>query len=163
MSGVSEAGGIMTSRELFTVNPTMSTQNQAASQLDQQMRVPYATDGAYRPTATSPPQYQSMPSGAPVVKHAMNLNSGEQKRKRGRPRKYGPDSGVGMAMVPAQQPIGVVMPQTQTFSSPSMGPSSAELQAPAGGSASPTAKKARGRPPGSSNKKKQMEAIGNNI
>lgn len=163
MSGVSEAAAVMTSREPFTVTPTISpgpAQHPSASQpqLDQQMRVPYA-DGTYRPVGSSP-QYQSIPGGAPMVKQVMNLNSGDQKRKRGRPRKYGADGSMAMAMASAQQPISVGMPQMQTFSPSSAAHPSTESQPPVGGSASPTGKKARGRPPGSSNKKKQIEAIG---
>ncbi|GER36661.1 AT hook motif DNA-binding family protein [Striga asiatica] len=161
MSGVSEAAAVMASREPFAINHGVSTgpgHNPAASQqhLDQQMRVPYTADGAYRSVA-SPPAYQPMPGGAPV---ATNLNSGDQKRKRGRPRKYGPDGNMAaMAMASGQQPMNVGMQQAQmqTFSPP---PAAAPPQPPVGGSASPTAKKARGRPPGSVNKKKQIEVIG---
>ncbi|KAL7127915.1 hypothetical protein ABFS83_14G281900 [Erythranthe nasuta] len=166
MSGVPEAASVMASREFFTVAPTMSPvppQNTAASQsqLDQHMRVNYPADGgAYRPPTSSPP-YQPIPGGD-VNKQVMNLNSGDQKRKRGRPRKYGSDVSTAMAMASAQQQP-LMPPQTQTFASPLGGPSSIpmESQPPlAGGSTSPTGKKARGRPPGSSNKRRQMEAIG---
>ncbi|KAL0454983.1 UNVERIFIED_CONTAM: hypothetical protein Slati_0837500 [Sesamum latifolium] len=158
MSGVPEAAAVMTSRDLFTVGPAVSTgPTSSQPQLDQQMRVPYTTDGAYRPVG-SPQPYQSISGGGPVMKHGMNLNSGDQKRKRGRPRKYGM-AAMAMTMASAPQPISVGMQQTQSFS-PSAAATQTESQPPVGGSASPTAK-ARGRPPGSSNKKKQMEAIGN--
>ncbi|GFQ07909.1 putative DNA-binding protein escarola [Phtheirospermum japonicum] len=154
MSGVQETAAVMTSREPFaavSLTPAPASQ----PQLEQQMRVSYTAEGAYR-SVGSPPPYQQMPGGAPV---AMNLNSGDQKRKRGRPRKYGPDGNMSsMALVPAQQPINMGMPpQTQTFSSPTAPP---PPQPQPGGSASSTVKKARGRPPGSSNKKKEIEAIG---
>lgn len=159
MSGVPEAAAVMTSRDLFTVGPAVSTGPASSQpQLDQQMRVPYTAEGAYRPVG-SPQPYQSISGGPPVIKHGMNLNSGDQKRKRGRPRKYGPDGSMAMTMASAPQPISVGIPQTQSFS-PSAAATQTESQPPVGGSASPTAKKARGRPPGSSNKKKQMEAIG---
>ncbi|KAL0368751.1 UNVERIFIED_CONTAM: AT-hook motif nuclear-localized protein 10 [Sesamum calycinum] len=88
MSGVPEAAAVMTSRDLFTVGPSVSTGPASSqSQLDQQMRVPYTADGAYRPVG-SPQPYQSISGGGPVMKHGMNLNSGDQKRKRGRPRKF---------------------------------------------------------------------------
>ncbi|KAL3621559.1 hypothetical protein CASFOL_036471 [Castilleja foliolosa] len=144
MSGLPETGEPFAA---VSLNPVPASQ----PQLDQQMRVPYTADGAYR-SVGSPPPYQQMSGGAPV---AMNLNSGEQKRKRGRPRKYGPDGNMSsMALVPVQQPNNMGMPpQTQNFSPP---------PAPAmGGSASSSGKK-RGRPPGSSNKKKEIEAIGSN-
>ncbi|KAL6578241.1 hypothetical protein OROMI_010569 [Orobanche minor] len=159
MSGVSETAAVMTSREPFTLNPTVSpgqAQNPSASQpqLDQQMRVSYTPDIAYR-SVGSPPPYHSMPGGSQQV---MNLNSGDQKRRRGRPRKYMPDGNMAaMAMASAQQPINMAMPpQMQTFSPPVPPP----LQPLVGGSASPTVKKSRGRPAGSINRKKQMEAIG---
>ncbi|KAL6527199.1 hypothetical protein OROGR_016289 [Orobanche gracilis] len=157
MSGVSETTAVMTGREPFTVNPTASpgrAQNSLASQqqLDQQMRVSYTPDVAYR-SVGSPPPYHSMPGGSQQV---MNLNFGDQKRRRGRPRKYMPDGNMAaMAMASAQQPINVAMPpQIQTFSPPVPPPP----QPSVGGS--PTVKKSRGRPPGSINRKKRMEAIG---
>ncbi|KAG8369305.1 hypothetical protein BUALT_Bualt15G0137500 [Buddleja alternifolia] len=136
---------LTTSQEPFTGVVSMD---------QQQMRGPYtaADNSPYRPVG-----YQS----PPATNHAMNINSGDQKRKRGRPRKYGPDGGM------APQPISVVPQQPHSFS-PSQAAVQTESQQPpplggpgsGSGSASPTAKKARGRPPGSSNKKKQMEAIG---
>ncbi|XP_057776420.1 AT-hook motif nuclear-localized protein 10 [Salvia miltiorrhiza] len=157
MSGVSEASAaVMSNREPFTITPA---QHPSASQpqLDQQMRVPYAAEGAYRAVGASPP-FQPDPCGG-VAKQGMNLSSGDQKRKRGRPRKYGTDGSMAMVMASGPQPISVGLPQTDNFSPPSA-PPLAEAQHPVGGSASPTAKKPRGRPPGSSNKKKQIEAIG---
>ncbi|KAK6130610.1 hypothetical protein DH2020_035656 [Rehmannia glutinosa] len=119
MSGVSETAAVMASREPFTVNPTVSPQNPAASQsqLDQQMRVSYTADGAYR-SVGSPPPYQSITGGTPVMKPAMNLNSGDQKRKRGRPRKYGPDGNMAMVMASpqAQQPMSDVSSKIMAFS-----------------------------------------------
>ncbi|PIN04244.1 hypothetical protein CDL12_23221 [Handroanthus impetiginosus] len=159
MSDVSEAAAVMTSREQFTLAPTGQGQGQnpgaSQPQLDQQMRVSYTADGAYGAVGSSSP-YQTIPTGTNLIKQNMNLNSGD-KRKRGRPRKYGPDGSMAMGMAPTQQPINIGMPQA-TFSPPSSAPPPAESQQTVGGSASPTAKKARGRPPGSSNKKKQMEA-----
>ncbi|KAH6768286.1 AT hook motif DNA-binding family protein [Perilla frutescens var. frutescens] len=154
MSGVSEAA-VMNSREQFNVPLPVQPQ------MDQQMRVPYAADGTYRPVGASSP-FQSVPGGTQPQGmnlnsgEGMNLNSGDQKRKRGRPRKYGPDGSMAMTVASShqQQPMSGGMQQSETFSL------AAESQQPIGGSASPTAKKARGRPPGSSNKKKQIEAIG---
>ncbi|XP_011100109.1 AT-hook motif nuclear-localized protein 10 [Sesamum indicum] len=96
----------------------------------------------------------------------MNLNSVDQKRKRGRPRKYGPDGSMAISMASQQQPISIAMPQQQhTFSPQAAAPSlnlQMEAHPPVGGSAAPTVKKARGRPRGSSNKKQQKEALGSN-
>ncbi|KAG6408469.1 hypothetical protein SASPL_131482 [Salvia splendens] len=106
-------------------------------QLDQQIRMPFSGDDSYRP-ATAPP-FQA------VAKEGVNLNSGEQKRRRGRPRKYGTDGSMAMVMAPG--------PGTQTEN---LSP------APSTEVAVGSAKKPRGRPPGSTNKKKQIEAIGSN-
>lgn len=167
MSGVSEAAAaaVMGNREPFTVAPTISpapAQHPSVSQppMDHQMRVPYAADGNYRPVAVGSSQpFQPVPGAgsAAVANQGMNLNSGDQKRKRGRPRKYGPDGSMSMGMASGQQPINVGMPQAENFSPPS---SEAQQLVVVGGSTSPSAKKPRGRPPGSSNKKKQIEAIG---
>ncbi|XP_047980459.1 AT-hook motif nuclear-localized protein 10-like isoform X2 [Salvia hispanica] len=87
------------------------------------MRVPYSV----------PPPLQQ------VGKEGMS----EQKRRRGRPRKYGTDGSMAMVMAPGPGPG----PQTENLS-PEVVVGSA--------------KKPRGRPPGSTNKKKQIEAIGSN-
>lgn len=153
MSGASEASAaVMSSREPFTLTPT-SHQHPPSSQpqLDQQMRVPYAAEGTYRPVGPSPP-FQPGGGAAAAANQVMNSNSGDQKRKRGRPRKYGADGSMAMAM---PQPVSVGMPPMENFSPPPT-----EAQPPVDGLASPSTKK-RGRPPGSSNKKKQIEAIGN--
>lgn len=155
MSGASEASAaVMSGREPFTLTPTISPPHQhplsSQSQLDLQMRVPYAAEGTYRPVGPSPP-FQPGGGGA-SANQVMNSNSGDQKRKRGRPRKYGADGSMAMAM---PQPVSVGMPPMENFSPPPT-----EAQPLVGGSASPSTKK-RGRPPGSSNKKKQIEAIGN--
>lgn len=151
MSGASEASAaLMSGREPFTLTPTMSSAPPGSqAQLDQQMRVSYAAEGgAYRPGGPSP--FQPVPGA--VANQAMNSNSGDQKRKRGRPRKYGADGSMAVAM---PQPVSVGMAPMENFSPPPT-----EAQQPVGGPASPSTKK-RGRPPGSSNKKKQIEAIGN--
>ncbi|KAL0440437.1 UNVERIFIED_CONTAM: AT-hook motif nuclear-localized protein 10 [Sesamum latifolium] len=176
MSGSSEAAAVMASREPFGVTPTAvnspaSAMNPAGSrpQLEQQIHIPYTADGAaagYSQVGSSPPPpYQSIPAGATVINHVMNLNSVDQKRKRGRPRKYGPDGSMAISMASQQQPISITMPQQQqqTFSQQAAAPSlnlQMEAHSPVGGSASPTVKKARGRPRGSSNKKHQKEALG---
>ncbi|KAI3465483.1 hypothetical protein Pfo_022146 [Paulownia fortunei] len=168
MSGASEATAVMASRDPFAVTLTAVNSpapaiNPEASQpqLEQQMHMPYTPDDGYRQVGSSHPPYQSIPAGATVIHHVMNLNSVDQKRKRGRPRKYGPDGG----MASPQQPINVAMSQQQpqTFSSPAGAPPfpvQTSTHPPVGGLASPTIKKARGRPRGSSNKKQQREALG---
>ncbi|XP_075516689.1 AT-hook motif nuclear-localized protein 10 [Primulina tabacum] len=154
----------MTNREQFTGASTMypgAVQSSVASQpqLNHDMRMGYTTEGmtaTYMPMGSPPPPYQSISAGA--TKNAMNSSASEQKRKRGRPRKYGVDGG----MASGQQPSDVAMQQSQTFTPQAAPPQmlQQDSQLPLGGSASPTSKKARGRPPGSKNKKQRVEALG---
>lgn len=92
--------------------------------------------------------------GSTGLSQNLNMNSGEtMKRKRGRPRKYGTDGSMALALTTSPTP-GSVTPSSGAFSPPSQGAASQ------GGLASPgSLKKARGRPPGSS-KKQQLEALG---
>ncbi|KAG9456637.1 hypothetical protein H6P81_001145 [Aristolochia fimbriata] len=122
----------------------------------QNMRLAFSSEGTpvYKPVTASAAQYPGTgPTGAgagegstaPVmVQHGINMNMGEpMKRKRGRPRKYGPDGTMALALTPVSTAASV--PQSGTGS----------------GFPSPThsVKKARGRPPGSG-KKQQMAALG---
>lgn len=91
--------------------------------------------------------------GTAMVPHGISMNMigiGEPvvKRKRGRPRKYGPDGTMALALSPAT-PQSLPTPGGGVFSPSSLG------------SASPSSsmKKSRGRPPGSG-KKQQMAALG---
>ncbi|EYU41196.1 hypothetical protein ABFS82_03G004000 [Erythranthe guttata] len=154
MSGASEttaAAAAMANREPFNVTAAASQ-----TQMEHQMRMPYAGDGAcgFMQMGSSPPPYQSIPSGGMVVNHVGN--SSEQKRRRGRPRKYAPDGNIAFSMASSpqqQQPQGF----SQTAAPPHL-PSQAA--AAADGSGSPSGKKVRGRPRGSRNKKQQKEALG---
>lgn len=165
--------GVMTSREPFLQASPLQSQSQAAIQT---MRLDYTsgTNAIYKPvTANAPPPYQSAAGagaavaapaagdgstgggGGGVMTSGLNMNMGAEpmKRKRGRPRKYGPDGTMALALSPSAPSV----PVTQSsggFSPPPPPPAS-------GGIASPTStKKARGRPPGST-KKHQLEALGN--
>eukprot|EP00257_Ricinus_communis_P000861 XP_002510726.2 AT-hook motif nuclear-localized protein 10 isoform X1 [Ricinus communis] len=174
--------GVMTSttREPFgVVSPQPVIQN---------MRLAFGADGSsvYKPmtTATNSPSYQPSPSAASPGGFVeggslginVNMGSGNDamKRKRGRPRKYGPDGTMALALVSAPQSVGITQPAGGGgFSTPtsaaatSVGPSTTTIAAnpslpsgSGGGSVSPTGiKKGRGRPPGS-NKKQQLEALG---
>ncbi|CAL5331953.1 unnamed protein product [Camellia sinensis] len=150
--------GVMTSREPFAIGV------QTSPHMIQNMRLAYGTDGTavYKPVAGSPPAYQSAVSGGggngegqAVMPHNLNMNvmgsDPSMKKKRGRPRKYGPDGAMSLSVVTPPPPTTVPQSTTGTFSPP----------APAGGLGSPSSssKKARGRPPGSS-KKQQIEALG---
>lgn len=85
------------------------------------------------------------------------------KRKRGRPRKYGPDGTMALGLSPT--PPSVTVTQSAGggggFSSPP--PTAAVSGGGGGGGPTSSLKKARGRPPGSSSKKQQFEAFGNNF
>ncbi|XP_057489979.1 AT-hook motif nuclear-localized protein 10-like [Actinidia eriantha] len=158
MSGSETGGAVMTTREPFTV----ASHSQPVMQ---NMRLAYSADGAavYKPVGSSPTP-QSAASGGDgtnegqatgsLMPHNLNVNLGETvKKKRGRPRKYGPDGTMALALMPT--PATATIPQAAgTFSPPS------HPTPTSGGPVSPSSsKKGRGRPPGSS-KKQQMEALG---
>lgn len=107
--------------------------------------------------------YESVPLGGSVPSQYQGAGGGSNgsvgagagtgepfKRKRGRPRKYGPDGKVILAVNPVS--AGPAAP-------PTTGAFSAAANA-AATAAAEGVKKARGRPQGSS-KKKQLEALGN--
>lgn len=155
--------GVMASREPFTLGVQKPTVQSPPSM--QNMRLTFTPDGTavYKPIPTSsppppPPQthsYQEVgggggggadggptggsngPSPAIPSPHGLNMNMGEPiRKKRGRPRKYGPDGSMALALSPV--------------SPPSSGP-------PGSG---PDGMKKKGRPPGSG-RKMQMDALGN--
>ncbi|KAL3830551.1 hypothetical protein ACJIZ3_019353 [Penstemon smallii] len=167
MSASTEAAtATMTNHEASTVTPNTPASAETAAgpsqppQLEQNMLVPYG-DPTYRAETSSPtpqPSHLYIPPGAVVIRH---MNSGDNKRKRGRPRKYG----VNRTMASGNQPISVPLPENISPTSQPM-----ENQTPVGGpmasgtplsetTGSHTAKKARGRPPGSTNKE-QKEVTG---
>lgn len=86
-------------------------------------------------------------AAATMAHHGLQMPAGEppMKRKRGRPRKYGPDGTMALALSPVSSAGG----SGQNAGSP---------LSPLSGS-SPAMKKARGRPPGSG-RKQQMAALG---
>ncbi|GER42060.1 AT hook motif DNA-binding family protein [Striga asiatica] len=157
MSGASESAAAMANRDIFGVSPTAlqnpaTTVNADASQpqMEHHMAISYNSDNGV-PQVGPPPHYQPILAGATATYHQVNMNSGEQKRKRGRPKRYGPDGGMSVSTAPPQQ-------QQQTFSPL---PPAAEVppraEIPPSGLASPTVKKARGRPRGSQNKKRKSD------
>ena len=74
------------------------------------------------------------------------------KKKRGRPRKYDPDGNIALLRL---------APTTPISSNSAGGDSVGGLESNSGGAAAsePSAKRNRGRPPGSG--KRQMDALGN--
>lgn len=173
--------GVMASREAFSVGLQQKTQP-----LIQSMRLAFSADGAavyqaagaatsaaatgstsaspspsYPPSSGDGGSATAVSAGGAIVNvNVSNMGgSGEPvKRKRGRPRKYGPDGTMAMGLSPAPQSVNA-LPSSGGFSPPPL--PSVPTPPPSGGSASPTSfKKARGRPPGSS-KKQQLEALGN--
>ncbi|PSR99484.1 AT-hook motif nuclear-localized protein [Actinidia chinensis var. chinensis] len=158
MSGSETGGAVMTTREPFTV----ASHSQPVMQ---NIRLAYGTDGAavFKPIGSSPPPQSAASGGGGtgegqatggLMPHNLNVNLGENvKKKRGRPRKYGPDGTMALALMPTPATAAVAQ-AAGTFSPPS------HPTPTSGGPVSPSSlKKGRGRPPGSS-KKQQMEALG---
>ncbi|KAK9284661.1 hypothetical protein L1049_023837 [Liquidambar formosana] len=157
---------IMSGRESYGVGLQKSPTSSQASGMPN-MRLAFSADGTavYKPvmpasasaSASPAPTYQPGLTGSDgsAVQPNLNMNVGEpMKRKRGRPRKYGPDGSMALALTP---PPPQAQPQTQPppsvqsggFSSPpSVAPSSLS-----------STKKGRGRPPGSG-RKHQIAALG---
>jgi len=186
--------GVMTSRDPFSVTGLQHKTEVPSQPVIQNMRLAFSADGAavYKPittattTTAASPTYQpggveGSAVGASVSPHWINVGGSggdPMKRKRGRPRKYGPDGTMALAIASAPQSVAVTPLTSSGLSSP---PAQAQAQVqplvptpspgsdvgvagPAvalGGSVSPTGvKKARGRAPGSS-KKQQLDALGN--
>ncbi|KAJ6953252.1 AT-hook motif nuclear-localized protein 10-like [Populus alba x Populus x berolinensis] len=183
--------GLMTSRDPFSVTGLQHKTEVPSQPVIQNMRLAFSADGAavYKPITTATttpaasPNYQpggveGSAVGDSVSPHWINVGGSggdPMKRKRGRPRKYGPDGTMALAIASAPQSVAVTPLTSSGLSSP---PAQAQVQplvptpspgsdvgvaGPAvalGGSVSPTGvKKARGRPPGSS-KKQQLDALG---
>eukprot|EP00268_Persea_americana_P064351 TRINITY_DN8462_c0_g1_i1.p1 TRINITY_DN8462_c0_g1~~TRINITY_DN8462_c0_g1_i1.p1 ORF type:complete len:363 (-),score=79.82 TRINITY_DN8462_c0_g1_i1:377-1465(-) len=162
MSGTES--GIMSGRESYSVT---LQKNQVPPQPPANMRLAYGPDGTavYKPITGTSPSYPvsggATGSGggggggggegpiATTVQHNVNSNMGEpMKRKRGRPRKYGPDGTMALAVTPVSPPV-----------PPSGGSGSIGSGGFPSATSPSSSKKARGRPPGSG-KKHQMAAFG---
>ncbi|TVU10042.1 hypothetical protein EJB05_43547 [Eragrostis curvula] len=150
--------GVMAGREPFGLPKSPPTPPSSGGL--QSVRMAYTTDGTpvFAPVSSAPPAtptYQPLGGGAPGPNVAAAGGNGAPalpggaaeplaKKKRGRPRKYGPDGSMSLALVPA----------SSAAVSGAPGPFS---PAP---SASPDGVKKRGRPKGSTNKMKHVPAIG---
>uniref|UniRef100_A0A7N1A4Q4 AT-hook motif nuclear-localized protein n=1 Tax=Kalanchoe fedtschenkoi TaxID=63787 RepID=A0A7N1A4Q4_KALFE len=156
--------GVMSSRDAYGGSGGLHHSGQPQPVI-QNMRVAYGTDGGtvYKPLMSMSPSYQgSSGNGGHVdssvghhngINMNMDMGLGEErmKRKRGRPRKYGPDEGMLFAALPPIQAVPVATQSPAVFSSPQ----SAPVPLPLSGPVSPTNVKKRGRPRGSVNKKKK--------
>lgn len=143
--------GLMAGRDLFGMPKSPPAPAPPSSAAMQSVRMAYTADGTpvFTPvsSAVAPLAYQPGPaapgSSMPVTGAAGGngvaalLDTGEPmaKKKRGRPRKYGLDGSMSLALVTASKPAGLVP------------------------SASPDGEKKRGRPKGSTNKPR-MDAVG---
>ncbi|KAI3418095.1 AT-hook motif nuclear-localized protein [Psidium guajava] len=178
MSG-SETGVIASRGDPFPVG--LQKASLPSQPVVQNMRLAFSPDGTavYKPATVSSPSYKppsaagnggaaeaaSMDGGGPsALAPRINMNVGAEpaKKKRGRPRKYGPDGTIALGLSPAA-PASTVAPAGGGFSSPQPVSAVAPLTSAAGegsGPASPNSFKKRGRPPGSSNKKRQLETLG---
>ncbi|CAJ1973105.1 unnamed protein product [Sphenostylis stenocarpa] len=157
---MSMSGSDMATREQFTVgmhSPQPQPQHQQP-QLHQNMRLDYgAADGAdiFAAPTININGGESSPVGVPpglglgqAHPQAMVGNSTEQlKRKRGRPRKYGPDSGMALSLNTTPTPGGSTVPVGQSGGAFPANPLSDSASAGTG--------KRRGRPRGSVNKIKK--------
>ncbi|PWZ40438.1 AT-hook motif nuclear-localized protein 10 [Zea mays] len=164
--------GVMAGREPFGLPKTPATPPSSGG--TQGLRMAYTTDGTaiFTPVSSVPPAtatYQPVGGsaasasslagvggngGAPV--HSGGAGEPGTKKKRGRPRKYGPDGSMSLALVPASmagEPAPAALGASGPFSP--NGPK-APNTAP---SASPDGAKKRGRPKGSTNKK-HVAALG---
>ncbi|CAO2184238.1 unnamed protein product [Urochloa humidicola] len=166
--------GLMAGRDLFGMprSPPAQVPGSPASAAMQSVRMAHTADGTpvFAPVTSSgaPPSYQ--PQGAahgPSMSAAAvtggngamvppGLGEPVAKKKRGRPRKYGPDGSMSLALVPA----------SAATRSPAMGQGSSGPFSPAGSNpansvpgVSPDGVKKRGRPKGSTNKPR-IDALG---
>lgn len=140
MSG-SETGTVITTPFNVAGQNSLSSQN---------MRLSYTSDGAalYKPPpvhySTEPAVVAPPITVAPPPQQQQNVNTnvmGEAvKKKRGRPRKYGPDGSMGLLTLTSPPRLA------------SGGPISSPSQNVASSASGSSPKKGRGRPPGSKKK-----------
>ncbi|XP_010275248.1 PREDICTED: AT-hook motif nuclear-localized protein 10-like [Nelumbo nucifera] len=142
----SEAHGMMVGPNPYgssIPNGSMLSPNSAG--LMQSMRLPFNSviNSVSRPSDSSNSPYHA--DGSSGGLRPCGFNMGEpMKKKRGRPRKYGPDGSMALALAP----LSSVAPSHSTTPSHPVTPSS-----------EPPYKRNRGRPPGSG-KKQQLDALG---
>ncbi|XP_030527044.1 AT-hook motif nuclear-localized protein 10-like [Rhodamnia argentea] len=132
------------------------------------LRLAFGGDGAvpYKPTAAPAPAAVNGEMGGAVAAEGLNMNvvGDPVRKKRGRPRKYGPEGSIALALNSGSAGHAALSPAGGGFGSPPPPPShggSPTFAAPqSGDSGSASLTKRRGRPPGSSNKKRRVGAPG---
>ncbi|TVT99156.1 hypothetical protein EJB05_55506 [Eragrostis curvula] len=162
--------GLMAGRDLFGMpkSPPPAAPGPPASPAMQSVRMAYTADGTpvFAPVSSSsaPPAYQAHGSSMSAVAIAGGNGAaalpgmGEPlaKKKRGRPRKYGPDGSMSVPLVPVSASTG--SPATAQGSSGPFSPAASNPANPVPSVSSDGVKK-RGRPKGSTNKPR-MDAVG---
>lgn len=157
--------GVMAGREPFGLPKSPPPPPPPSSGALQSVRMAYTTDGTpvFTPVSSAPPAtatYQPVVGGAPSHNVAAAGGNGAPpltggaaeplaKKKRGRPRKYGPDGSMSLALVPAS-----------SSGAPGQFSPEAGKAANSAPSASPDGMKKRGRPKGSTNKKHHVPGFG---
>ena len=161
--------GLMAGRDLFGM--PKSPPAPPASAAMQSVRMAHTADGTpvFAPvTSAAPPSYQpqvavhgpSMSTAAATggngAMASPSISEPVAKKRRGRPRKYGPDGSMSLALVPASSATG-----SPAMGQGSSGPFSLAGPNPANSvlGVSPDGVKKRGRPKGSTNKPR-MGALG---
>uniref|UniRef100_A0A0D3H229 AT-hook motif nuclear-localized protein n=1 Tax=Oryza barthii TaxID=65489 RepID=A0A0D3H229_9ORYZ len=153
--------GLMAGRDLFGMPKSPPA---AAAAPPQSVRMAYTSDGTpvFAPVSaavSAPPGYQ--PGGAAGGNGAAALadSGGEPvaKKKRGRPRKYGPDGSMSLGLVTSPT-AAASTPVAQGVPGP-FSPTQPKPQASFLSSVSPDGVKKRGRPKGSTNKPR-IDAVG---
>jgi hypothetical protein len=168
--------GLMAGRDLFGIpkSPPAPAPGPPSSPAMQSVRMAYTTDGTpvFAPvsSAAMPAPYQphgaahgaSMSatiSGGNGAASLPGVGESVAKKKRGRPRKYGPDGSMSLTLVPASADTG--SPATAQGSSGPFPPAGSNPANPVP-SVSPDGVKKRGRPKGSTNKPR-IDALGKNL
>jgi hypothetical protein len=158
----------MAGRDLFGMPKSPPASGPSPSPAMQSVRMAYTTDGTpvFAPVSSSaaPPAYQPHVAahGASMSVVARSGGNGAAllpgmeepvaKKKRGRPRKYGPDGSRSLTLVPAS----AVQSSSGPFLSAGLNPASPVS------SVSPDGVKKRGGPKGSTNRPR-IDAVGKNL
>ncbi|XP_061372679.1 AT-hook motif nuclear-localized protein 10 isoform X2 [Gastrolobium bilobum] len=182
MSSGSDMGN--TNRDQFSVGIHQFQQQPPQPQQLQNMQLEFGADGAavYKPVATASPTYNpSTTVAAASAVATVNINGGEPtaaavpvsegqgqlgstseplKRKRGRPRKYGPDGSIGLALTPTLTSPQPAASAAAASPAPVDGGAFSPAPPPPASATPGSSKKGRGRPRGSGNKNRFRASAG---